>query len=85
MRKSLEDACNDALQEIIITLKPKYVIGIGGYSRDLCLKIKANASLTSEILYLIHPSPIIPNNQNWPEKALQFLQEQKLLHYFKDD
>lgn len=85
MRKELESACDEALHEVISVLKPKYVVAVGAYARDRCLKVKDKASFDWKVLYLIHPSPIIPNNQNWPEKAQLFLQENNLLHYFKDE
>lgn len=85
MRKSLEAACDEALHEVIKTLKPKYIIGIGVYAKDRCLKVKEKESLTSEVICLIHPSPIIPKNQDWPEKTQKFLTEHNLIKYFKNE
>lgn len=85
VKKTLEEACDKTLSEIINILKPEYLIGVGNYAKEKCSLVQKNYSPNTKVLYLIHPSPIIPRNENWPEKAEKFLEDEHLMHFFKTD
>lgn len=73
----------ETLTDVIKLLKPKFVIGIGKYAFEKCEKAAKTTDANIKIIYMIHPSPIIPNNQNWPEKAKKLLIEHNLLQFFQ--
>lgn len=83
VKKILEEACNTVLAQIVNILKPEYIIGIGTYAKEKCLVVKEKHSLNAKVLYLIHPSPIIPRNGDWPEKTEQFLINEGLISFFQ--
>lgn len=83
VRKALEEACDKTLAEIIQILKPGYLIGVGNYAKEKCSIVQEKYALTTKVLYLIHPSPIIPKNGDWQEKAEKFLNTEHLMPFFK--
>lgn len=83
VRKTLEEACDKVLAEIIQTLKPEYLVGVGTYAKQKCAAVQAKYAINTKVLYLIHPSPIIPKNGDWPEKTEKFLIAENLMPFFK--
>jgi single-strand selective monofunctional uracil DNA glycosylase len=77
-REPLLAVCDQALRRSIVHLRPKFVIGIGGFAAE-----RAEAALTGlniRVGRILHPSPANPAaNRNWEEKALQQLQEQGIV------
>jgi single-strand selective monofunctional uracil DNA glycosylase len=77
-REPLLAVCDRALRRSIVHLRPKCVIGIGGFAAD-----RAEAALQGldiRVGRILHPSPANPAaNRNWEEKALRQLQEQGII------
>jgi len=73
-RERLFNICNHHLLEIVTTLNPDWVIGIGGFAEK---RIKsALSSLDLKIGKILHPSPASPMaNRGWAEIAEKQLSE----------
>ena len=72
-RMALETICDRYLLDLIILLKPTYLIGIGKYALK---KFQQVVSPDSRYILgsIIHPSPANPQaNRNWKEKTQQQL------------
>jgi single-strand selective monofunctional uracil DNA glycosylase len=71
-REPLFEACDDALRESIALLKPRLVVGVGGFAAK-----RAQIALTGSELKIgciLHPSPASPKaNQGWAQVAEQEL------------
>jgi single-strand selective monofunctional uracil DNA glycosylase len=67
-RLPLFDACDDALRDIVDTLRPDIVIGVGAFAEG-----RARLALNGfggTIAAMLHPSPASPlANRGWPEQA----------------
>lgn len=72
-RAPLFDACDDALRQLVETLQPQWVVGVGKFAED---RIRA-ALDTDNIGRILHPSPASPAaNKDWAgqvEKQLKVL------------
>lgn len=87
VKSSVRDICLKFLEKEIELIQPEIVIAIGSYVGD-CLKRLAKQSNyvgSLKILQLAHPSPRSVNNNNWPEKATVFFQENNLLKYIRNE
>ena len=71
-QKALCGACDDALRAVVRELRPRIVIGVGGFAER-----RARAALASEnmaIGTILHPSPASPlANKGWAETIEQQL------------
>jgi single-strand selective monofunctional uracil DNA glycosylase len=71
-RKPLLSICDQALQETILQLKPRYVVGIGEFTAD-----RARAALSEQdviIGRITHPSPANPKaNKGWETQIMREL------------
>lgn len=74
-RLPLEAACDAQLATVIATLKPQWVIGIGGFARDAAERVVAANKLTGvQVGTILHPSPASPAaNRDWPGQATKQL------------
>ncbi len=67
-REPLEEACNDALRQMVFTLEPEWVIGVGQFA-----EYQAKAALSDmpiQIGRILHPSPASPAaNRGWAAQA----------------
>ncbi len=77
MRQPLEAICDEHLSELVEALRPKWVIGVGGFAEDCVKRVLAArppqgfAVQTGRIL---HPSPASPAaNRDWAGTASQQL------------
>jgi single-strand selective monofunctional uracil DNA glycosylase len=65
-QRAVSEACDDALREVVRTLQPRIVIGVGGFAER-----RARAALSAENLpigTILHPSPASPlANRGWAE------------------
>jgi single-strand selective monofunctional uracil DNA glycosylase len=65
-RRAVSGACDEALRELVRTLQPRIVIGVGGFAER-----RARAALEGEnvaIGTILHPSPASPlANRGWAE------------------
>jgi single-strand selective monofunctional uracil DNA glycosylase len=60
--------CDVALREVVLTLKPTLIIGIGKFAEDRA--ISALAGLDVRIGRILHPSPASPMaNRGWSQQA----------------
>ena len=73
-REAVIRACDDALREVVRLLRPRIVIGVGGFAER-----RARAALISEnidIGTILHPSPASPlANQGWAQTVERQLTE----------
>ncbi|KAI4467078.1 single-strand selective monofunctional uracil dna glycosylase [Holotrichia oblita] len=84
VKKELEEHCNDTLLQVLSTLNTEIIIALGKYVKDQAESIlRAHNIDHIQVIYLLHPSPQIPGNQNWGTKAQKVLEENDLLKYFK--
>jgi single-strand selective monofunctional uracil DNA glycosylase len=67
-RRSLFDACDEALEKLVDVLEPRAVIGVGKFAED-----RARATLGGrdvDIARVLHPSPASPvANRGWAAQA----------------
>ena len=70
-RRPLLEACDDALRQVVKTLEPEWVVGVGAWARK-----RAAAALAEEIEgglkigQILHPSPASPRaNRGWAPQA----------------
>lgn len=66
-------ACDEALRELVIALKPRYCIGVGAFA-EKCLERALSGVKSHEykIGKILHPSPASPHaNRDWAGGALK--------------
>ena len=83
-RKQLDTLCLSTFEAEMQLLQPQIIVALGRYVEGCIKKLKISPANT-KILYLQHPSPIIPNNKNWPEHAEKFFIENSLLPYIRNE
>lgn len=67
-REPLFEACDQALREAIVALRPRFVVGVGEFSAERVRYALAGAGLT--IGSILHPSPASPKaNRGWAQIA----------------
>jgi single-strand selective monofunctional uracil DNA glycosylase len=67
-RERLGRVCDAHLRRVLQTLRPKWVIGVGGFARERA-EIAA-AGLPVQVGQILHPSPASPAaNAGWAAKA----------------
>ncbi|XP_018328329.1 single-strand selective monofunctional uracil DNA glycosylase [Agrilus planipennis] len=82
-QRIIEEICDEALLQIFNLLQVKKVIGIGRFSEKRAQQVLKKSTLEDVSIYFMpHPSPRVVNNQNWPQKAENFLKENNLMDYF---
>jgi single-strand selective monofunctional uracil DNA glycosylase len=73
LRHSLEDACDQLLQETLQLLQPHYAIGVGGFA-EACLQRCAKGFPDIQVGRILHPSPASPAaNRGWAGQATREL------------
>jgi single-strand selective monofunctional uracil DNA glycosylase len=66
----VEVACQRHLQEVIMLLRPSWLIGIGGFAEERLRRAAAACGSEAEIGRILHPSPASPAaNRGWAEAA----------------
>lgn len=74
-REPLQAACDLALRQSVMCLRPGRVIGVGNFATQRAAK--ALAGLAIPVGAILHPSPANPvANRNWEETVLTQLREQ---------
>ncbi len=70
-RQALFAACDDHLLQIVATLRPKYVIGVGKFAEQRIRAAIETASTEGPVIgSVLHPSPASPKaNRGWAEQA----------------
>lgn len=73
----LYEACDEHLREVVATLRPQWVIGVGGFAEARAAEALAGFDL--RIGRVLHPSPASPAaNRGWAEAATRQLQALKI-------
>lgn len=73
-RAELFAICDEALAAVVDLMRPRYVIGIGGFAEQRIRAALGDASV--EIGRILHPSPASPiANRGWAERAERELRE----------
>lgn len=73
-RQAVEGPCDEALRQMVETLEPERVIGIGAFAEGCARRVLADFDL--EIARILHPSPASPiANRGWAEAATRQLRE----------
>ncbi|XP_050294844.1 single-strand selective monofunctional uracil DNA glycosylase isoform X2 [Anthonomus grandis grandis] len=82
-RQELERICDMFYLDIINLLQPQIIVAVGRYIEKRTKLVLKGANSNIQILYLPHPSPRPKGNQNWSDKAIEFLRtNNNLLQYF---
>lgn len=72
----VEAACQVHLQEVIKNLKPKWLVGVGGFAEERLRRAAVACGSPAEIGRILHPSPASPAaNRGWGEAASRQLAE----------
>ncbi|XP_075148067.1 single-strand-selective monofunctional uracil-DNA glycosylase [Haematobia irritans] len=82
-KKDIQDICLRTIECQLHLLQPDVVIAIGDYVYKTLQK--SFYCKNKRLLRLAHPSPRSLNNTNWPEKAEQFLTENNILKYMRNE
>ncbi len=65
-RRALEAQCDEALRRVVAQLKPRLVVGVGGFARRRAAAALAGTGV--EVGEMLHPSPANPRaNAGWAE------------------
>lgn len=65
-RDALEAPCDRALAEVVAALRPRLVIGVGGFARAAAERALAALETPPAIAQILHPSPASPAaNRGW--------------------
>lgn len=76
-RRRVEDICDVGLREMVEVMRPRGVVGIGGYATTRCRKaLKDLMEKGLVVQTVLHPSPASPAaNKGWVQKASAQLEE----------
>lgn len=70
-------ACDEHLEQVLRTLDPEWLIGVGGFARAQSEEICARLGI--KLGQILHPSPASPAaNRGWAEAATKQLQQLKI-------
>lgn len=80
---NLRKFCDDNLVKVVNLLQIETLIAVGRFAEKRALDAFKGHDITNiRVVCLLHPSPIIPKNQDWPIKAQKQLEDFDLLKYF---
>ncbi|MES2440643.1 MAG: uracil-DNA glycosylase family protein [Verrucomicrobiota bacterium] len=66
----VEEACLKHLQEVIVLLKPSWLIGVGGFAEERLRRAAEACGSKADVGRILHPSPASPAaNRGWSEAA----------------
>jgi single-strand selective monofunctional uracil DNA glycosylase len=66
-RDKLFSACDSALSDVVAVLRPRHVVGIGGFAERRAREVLSGSGVA--ISTILHPSPASPSaNQGWAER-----------------
>jgi single-strand selective monofunctional uracil DNA glycosylase len=67
---AVEAACQIHLQEVILALRPSWLIGVGGFAEERLRRAAEGCGSLAKIGRILHPSPASPAaNRGWAEAA----------------
>lgn len=72
-RRLVNEICDDALRGVVHALRPKLVIGIGGFAKERCLfALKDLIEKGLKVDSILHPSPASPQaNKGWAKQVTE--------------
>lgn len=71
------EACDVHLRELVVTMRPEWVVGVGAYAQAQAERALSTCSHRPHIGRVLHPSPASPAaNRGWAEAATKQLVEQ---------
>lgn len=72
----VEHACLKHLAEVVVTLQPSFLIGVGAYAEDRLRRAAQGCGSAARIGRILHPSPASPAaNRAWAETATRQLED----------
>ncbi|XP_037721621.1 single-strand selective monofunctional uracil-DNA glycosylase [Drosophila subpulchrella] len=84
-KKQLRDLCLETLEEQLVLLKPQVLVAVGEYVHTALKGSRYCQSDAVSVLRLPHPSPRSVNNNDWPNKARAFLEENNLIRFLRNE
>ncbi|XP_018570974.1 single-strand selective monofunctional uracil DNA glycosylase [Anoplophora glabripennis] len=84
-RKDLESVCESSYLNLVRLLNPEFIIPLGEYMERRTKQLCKNSDVNVQVIRMPHPSPRAVKNQNWQEKAENFLRDHNLIQYFQND
>ncbi len=79
-REAIQRACDDHLQQVIATLRPAWLVGVGKFAEGRALSAAAARKRdhpSLRVACIPHPSPASPAaNRNWSGATLEAMQRQ---------
>lgn len=77
LRQPLEAICDRHLAEIVRTLQPEWIIGVGGFAEKCALRVMTGDKMGDvNIGRILHPSPASPAaNKDWSGTATRQLEQ----------
>jgi len=70
----VESACDDHLAEVLRTVTPKWLLGVGKYAQAQAERVVAEHALDIQVESILHPSPASPlANRGWAAQVNQKL------------
>lgn len=78
-RKMLESVCDAYLDDIVVLLEPKALVGVGQFARKRLQSSAQHLGLSIPVISILHPSPGNPQaNRGWDEKVVAQMEEASL-------
>ncbi len=69
-REALHAACDEHLCEVITTLQPEHLVGVGAYAETCLKRAKESTGSPAKLSRILHPSPASPAaNKDWAGTA----------------
>lgn len=84
-KKQLREYCLETLEEQLVLLKPQVLVAVGEYVHTALKGSRYCKSDSVSVLRLPHPSPRSVNNNDWPNKARAFLEENNLIRFLRNE
>ncbi|XP_016950263.1 single-strand selective monofunctional uracil-DNA glycosylase [Drosophila biarmipes] len=84
-KKQLREFCLETLEEQLLLLKPQVLVAVGEYVHTALKGSRYCKSDSVCVLRLPHPSPRSVNNNDWPNKARAFLEENNLIRFLRNE
>jgi len=72
----VEDACLRHLAEVVQSLQPAFLVGIGGFAEERLRRAAETTDSRAQVCRILHPSPASPAaNRGWADAATRQLEE----------
>lgn len=72
----VEDACLRHLAEVVRSLRPAFLVGVGGFAEERLRRAAETTGSRAQVCRILHPSPASPAaNRGWADAATRQLEE----------